>query len=168
MTKAPDIEENIVVKGAANLTGTAGEHYVAYKLSCLGLIAALPRGGAMGIDVLVSNEDGSRTLAVQVKTTDWAMRTRGRGKDKVPFELQFPLGYKSAKIDNPSLVFAFVDLRGIRTETMPDVYLVPATFVSAHCQPWIEDAKMVRFHIGIDKLTEFKNAWNLVTEMFEA
>src|SRR5689334_8212230 len=110
------------LRGASNLTAAAGEHYVAYKLSCMGFIAALPRGGSMGIDILVSNSDGSRTLAIQVKTTNWAMRTRGRGQNKAPYELQFPLGYKSAKINNPNLIFAFVDLHGLQGATQPDVY----------------------------------------------
>jgi len=151
-------------KGASNLTAAAGEHYVAYKLSCLGLIAALPRGGAMGIDILVSNSDGSRTMAIQVKSTDWAMRTRGRGQSKAAFELQFPLGYKSAKIDNPNLVFAFVDLRGIKSEVEPDVYLIPAKFVCEFCRPWVETVKMVRLHIEIERLSTFKNNWNPVIE----
>jgi len=148
------------------LTGAAGEHFIAYKLSCLGLVAALPRGGSMGVDVLVSSVDGSKTLAIQVKTTDWAMRTRGRGDKKEPYELQFPLGYKSAKLDNPNLVFAFVDLRGtFNAELQPDVYLVPATFVCTFCRDWVDQVKMVRLHIGIEKLSEFKNNWSGIESM---
>ena len=146
-----------------NLTGAAGEHFVVYKLSSLGLVAALPRAGATGVDVLVSNSDGSRTVAIQVKTTDNAVRTRGRGTAKVPFQLQFPLGYKCAKIDNPELLFAFVDLRdSFDHSTQPDVYLVPAPFVNDYCQPWVESVALVRLHIDIAAMQPFKNAWEIV------
>lgn len=153
-------------KVPSNLTGTAGEHFIAYRLSCLGLVAALPRGGALGVDVLVSNQDGSKTLSIQVKTTDWAMRTRGRGANKVPFELQFPLGRKSGKINNDNLVFAFVDLKGIDNfDTQPDVYLVPSSVVFAYCNSWVDHVKMVRFHIEISRMEEYKNNWSLVQKM---
>ena len=59
------------------LTGTAGEHYVAFKLSSLGYVAALAREGSPTVDILVSNLEGSKTLAIQVKTTEWATRDRG-------------------------------------------------------------------------------------------
>lgn len=152
----------------SNLTGTAGEHFIAYRVSCLGLVAALPRGGALGVDVLVSNQDGSKTLAIQVKTTDWAMRTRGRGKNKEPYELQFPLGYKSAKLDNPNLLFAFVDLKRLDDfKEQPDVYLLPSHVVFDHCKSWIDRAKMVRLHIEIKKISKYKNDWSLVRQMID-
>ena len=86
----------------------------------------------MGLDILVSNQEGTRTVAIQVKTTDWAVRERGRGDARAPHELQFPLGFKAAKIDNPNLIFAFFDLRGIGSDDSPDVYLVPSDFVCDH------------------------------------
>ncbi len=63
----------------SKLIGTAGEHYVAYKLSCFGFIAAMPRDGSPTVDILASNLEANKTLAIQVKTTDWATRDRGRG-----------------------------------------------------------------------------------------
>lgn len=117
----------------------------------------------MGVDVLVSHAEGTRTLAIQVKTTEWAMRLKGRGQDKVPHQIQFPLGYKAAKINNPNLIFAFVDLRGLLDDGLaPDVYLVPADYVCRHCADWVDDAKMVRLHIGLTDMEPFKNAWELV------
>jgi hypothetical protein len=117
----------------------------------------------MGVDVLVSSPDGTRTLAIQVKTTEWALRLRGRGEQKVPFQLQFPLGYKAAKIDSENLLFAFVDLKGLDDDSLvPDVYLVPADYVMRHCAEWVEEAKMVRLHIGIEEMEPFKNNWDSV------
>ncbi len=118
----------------------------------------------MGVDVLVSNSDGSQTLAIQVKTTNWATRQRGRGDQKQPFQLQFPLGYKSAKIDNPRLLYAFVDLLSNGDGVCPDVYIVPAQFVFNHCEAWVDKVKLVRFHIPIEELAPFKNNWSLIAE----
>ncbi len=128
----------------SKLTGTAGEHFVAYKLSCLGYIAAMSREGSPTVDILVSNLDGSRTIAIQVKTTGWATRTRGRGTGKRPYELQFPLGYKSAKTKGDNFVFAFVDLNGLDSEKEPDIYIVPSDFVFTYSEPWVDKVKMVR------------------------
>jgi hypothetical protein len=79
------------------LVCAAGEHFVAYQLSSRGYIAALTREGTNAVDILVSNLNATRTVVVQVKTTTFAMRTRGRGSEKRPYELQFPLGYNSAR-----------------------------------------------------------------------
>jgi hypothetical protein len=61
------------------LIAAAGEYFVAYKLSCLGYLAAPVRLGSPATDLLASTLDGGRTVAIQVKTTGWAERTRGRG-----------------------------------------------------------------------------------------
>ena len=42
-------------KRATTLTGAAGEHYVAYKLSLLGFPTALTRGGSPVIDLMVGD-----------------------------------------------------------------------------------------------------------------
>jgi len=144
------------------LAGAAGEYYVAYKISTLGLVAALPRAGTNGVDILVSNVNGSRTVAIQVKTTDWAERTRGRGANKRIHELQFPLGLKAASMSSPDLYFAFVDLRGVEwVEEQPVVYLVPSSFVADCCRPRVQEGHwpMPRFHIAIERLEPFRNQW---------
>jgi hypothetical protein len=148
----------------SKLTGSAGEHFVAYRLSCLGFIAALPREGSPSVDILASNTGGDRTVAIQVKSTEWASRTRGRGVNKQVAELQFPLGHHSAKTTGENLVFAFVDLRGLGTDAQPDVYLVPSQIVHDHCKSWVDNSKMVRLHIGIEHMQEFKNNWSLISK----
>ena len=107
------------------LVATAGEHYVAYVLACRGFTAALVRQGAPTIDILPSSLDGSKTIGIQVKTTEWAVRTRGRGKEKKPFQLQFPLGYRAIEDAAPNTVVCFVDLRGLDCAERPNVYVVP-------------------------------------------
>ena len=81
----------------SKIVASAGEHYVAYVLSNLGYIAALVRAGSPAIDLLVASTDGINTVGIQIKTTENALRTRGRGKEKTPYELQFPLGHKAVE-----------------------------------------------------------------------
>lgn len=68
----------------SQLTGVSGVHYVAAYLSFLGFHAVPTTRNVQGPDLLVSTLDGSTTLSVQVKTTNWAERTRGRGQSKKP------------------------------------------------------------------------------------
>lgn len=51
------------------LIGVAGEYYVAAELSRRGYLAAITLRNSDGVDILVSNLDGDKTTAVQVKTT---------------------------------------------------------------------------------------------------
>jgi hypothetical protein len=115
----------------------------------MGYVAALPREGSPSVDIFVSNQAGDKIAAIQVKTTEWAKRKRGRGNNRHFGEYQFPLGPHSAKSNGNHLFFAFVDLKiGDPVTAHPDVYIVPSSFVFDHCQPWVDKAKMVRFHIN--------------------
>lgn len=144
----------------SKLTATSGEHYVAYAVSSLGYIAALVREGSPTIDLLASNIRGSKTVGIQVKTTAWAIRTRGRGKSKTPYELQFPLGHKAIENAVPSLIFCFVDLNDLDPTTLPDVYVVPAKvlleeFQGVNIRQW----PYFRLHWQIEHFSPFKNNW---------
>lgn len=111
------------------LVAAAGEHYVAYKLSCLGFLAALVRQGSPATDLLASSLDGARTVAIQVKTTNWAQRTRGRGTGKVLHHLEFPLGHAAVERASPKLIFCFVDLLANQPNRPPDIYVVSASVI---------------------------------------
>lgn len=144
----------------SKIIGGAGEHYIAYVLSCFGYIPALVREGSPTIDLLVSDLLGSKTLAVQVKTTEYAKRTRGRGSNKKPYELQFPLGHKSIEKAAPELVFCFVDLNTLNPEFKPDVYVIPATVFIQHYEGKnIRQHKWLRLHWTVERMEPFKNNW---------
>jgi len=67
-----------MAKRATTLTGAAGEHYVAYKLSAMGYPTALTRGGSPVIDLMVGDLSGNGSVSIQVKTrTAPAVFTRG-------------------------------------------------------------------------------------------
>jgi hypothetical protein len=140
---------------SSQLTGTAGEHFVVYQLSCLRFIAALPRAGAKGVDVLVTNEDGSKSLTLQVKTTGSAIRHLKSRTE----ELQFPLG-DSWKLNSRNLFFTFVDLRVSSTLVkQPDVYIIPSKIVHGWCKSWAEKKRLVRLHKPVDEMEPYKNNW---------
>jgi len=51
------------------LSGIAGEYYVAAELSRRGYLAAITLRNSDGVDILVSNIDGDKLFSIQVKTT---------------------------------------------------------------------------------------------------
>lgn len=48
--------------------GVAGEYFVAAELSRRGYIASITLRNTRGVDILVSNRDASKSVAIQVKT----------------------------------------------------------------------------------------------------
>lgn len=95
------------------LTGSAGEHYVLYRLHREGILAAQSPAGARDADVLVFDEQGHGTR-VQVKT-----RTHGADGG-------WHMSLKHERIRDPGLVYAFVDLQ----PDPPVVYVVPSGAVA--------------------------------------
>ena len=143
-------------------TGTAGVYYVMYQLAARGFHASCTHGNAPYLDILVSSEDGERSLAIQVKATEYALRHRGRGEQRQPHHLEFPLGHKAAKLSRPGVLFAFVDLAS-GPEGGPTVYLVPSDEVAKFCAPWVDSVPMVRFHPPVEWLTPYREAWDQVS-----
>ena len=143
----------------SKLTATAGEHFVVYALSRLGYIAAVVREGSQSIDILASTTDGSNTVGIQVKTTTWAERTRGRGAAKILAELQFPLGHHAVEVSD-RIIFCFVDLRGDSFDSIPDVYVVPAKIIKQeYAGVDVRQWSFFRLHRPIDWMTPYKNNW---------
>jgi hypothetical protein len=51
------------------LAGVTGEYYVAAELSRRGYIASISLRNTRGMDILATNQDGTRSVTIQVKTT---------------------------------------------------------------------------------------------------
>jgi hypothetical protein len=51
------------------LVGVAGEYYVAAELSRRGFVASISLRNTRGMDILATNQDGTRSVTIQVKTT---------------------------------------------------------------------------------------------------
>ncbi len=152
----------------SKIVASAGEHYVAYVLSNLGYIAALVRAGSPAIDLLVASTDGINTVGIQIKTTENALRTRGRGKEKTPHELQFPLGHKAVEDAIPGIIFCFVDLRGFDPQNTPDVYVIPSeVLIDLFKGIDIRQYSYFRLHRPIEWMEEYKNNWQPFTSALE-
>lgn len=142
-------------------TGTAGVYYVMYQLGARGFHASGTMGNAPYLDILVSSEDGERSLALQVKTTEHAMRHRGRGDQRKEHHLEFPLGPKAAKLNRPGVMFAFVDM-AILSNKQVAVYLVPSGKVQEYCAAWVDTVAMVRFHPPVEWMKPYREAWDQI------
>ena len=143
------------------LTGVAGVHFVASYLAYLGFHAVPTTRNVAGPDVLVSALNGARSLALQVKSTVWAMRTRGRGGNKKPHHYEWDIGWGSAKINLPKVFFTLVDLKDF-TE-LPDVFVVPSRIIFEYFEgsdptEW----RRARYHPEIDEIERYKNNWKLL------
>lgn len=132
--------------------GTAGVYHVMCELSRRGFRAAATHGNAPNFDILVCGSDGNRSAMIQVKSTTSAKRGR-KGE-----RLDFPLGYKAAKMRRSDVYVAFVDFQG-SLELKPDVYLVPSEELFSWCQGWIDQRvySVIRLQIDAVQMEPFKN-----------
>ena len=149
-------------KRSSQLTGVAGVHYVASYLNYLGFHAVPTTRNVPGPDLLVSNLKGSSSISLQVKTTIWAMRTRGRGDSKKPHHHEWDIGWSSAKLNYPGLFFALVDLQGF--QNLPEVFIVPSRvifryFKGGDPETWLR----ARYHPLVPDISQYKNNWKLIT-----
>ena len=95
------------------LTGMTGVYLVAAQLSRRGFVVSPTSRSAHGVDLLASSPNGSRTLAIEVKTN---ART---------FNFWL-LGMKAKEIKAPHLFYVFVNLR----KDSEEYVIVPSRIVS--------------------------------------
>jgi hypothetical protein len=153
-----------MAKHSSVLTGTAGVYHVASQLAIRGFHAAVTYGNAPSVDILVGLADGAATLSLQVKTSRWALRTRGRGKSKQPHHYEWSVGEKSAKLKHEDLFFAFVDLK-LWMEQLPDIFIVPSKVVVDDFKSGISAGYVIKRWIWkpwVEKVTPYKNNWDVL------
>lgn len=140
---------------------------MASKLAAEGFHAAPTFGNAPSVDILVGLPDGAATLSLQVKTTMHATRTKGRGEDKHWDHYEWDLGTKSAKLNQPGLFFAFVNLKGMKDD-MPDVFIVPSQIIHDRFQRQLEKRQSrLRWHPKIETAGPFKNNWGILRDYLQ-
>jgi hypothetical protein len=89
------------------------------------------------VDVVASNFDGSRLLALQVKTARWAHRPKRYGHEL----REWDVSARSVGRFSETLWYAFVDLQERVPERSPKVFFVPSRWVGSFVkQEW--DRKM--------------------------
>lgn len=151
-------------KRSGILVGTAGVYFVASQLAVKGFHAAPTFGNAPNVDILTGLPDGAATVSIQVKTTWRALRMRGRGTNKQPHHYEWDVGPKSARLNQPDLFFAFVDLKGGGTE-MPDVFIVPSQIIYKTFEKYFETGvSRWRWHPRIEVALLYKNNWSILEQ----
>lgn len=144
-----------------SLIGAAGVYFVAARLNAMGLQCAPTFGNVPSVDVLVSNIDGSAMISLQVKTTGYALRERGRGEDRKPHHYEWDIGWKSARLNIPNLFFALVDLKDF--VELPDVFVVPSKIIAAYFEGGDPEVwRRARYHEIIEELSPYKNNWDII------
>jgi|HubBroStandDraft_6_1064221.scaffolds.fasta_scaffold44833_3 hypothetical protein len=103
----------------SSLLGAAGEHYVLCQLLRRGYIAALAPLGVPNADILITDIDGQRLVAIQVKTR------RNIGSDK-----GWHMKPKHETLVSPTLFYCFVDF-GDGLEDRTKTHVVPSAVVAA-------------------------------------
>ena len=69
------------------------------------------------------------------------------------------MGLKSARLNQPDLFFAFVDLKGGGTE-MPDVFIVPSEVIYNTLKKYFETGvSRWRWHPRVEVALPYKNNW---------
>jgi hypothetical protein len=145
------------------VTGTAGEHFVAYCLAKRGLLPALTRGGSPSVDILVASQDGGSTVAIQVKTSSWARREYKRKKETNYW--LWDVGAKALTRKGERLLYAFVDLRdGAPDNCGPTVFIVPSEKVCEQIKP---EHTRYMFWIPEGQEAQYKERWDLITDLLE-
>jgi hypothetical protein len=136
----------------------AGEYFVAAELTKRGYIASITLRNTKGVDILCSNSDASKSVAVQVKTN------RGSKRDWV-------LNVKSESYYADNLYYVFVNLND--NEKSPDYFIVSSVEVAKHTKEthatWLStpgrdgkahnDSTMRKFS---DPEEKYLNRWDLL------
>ena len=104
-------------RAAYNITGVAGEYFVAAELSRRGWIATLTLKNTPNIDVIATTPDGLRTVNIQVKTRSVKNRAGWILTKKI-----------ESLVPGENFYIAFVDLKG--HDAKPDYYLIPRNLFS--------------------------------------
>jgi len=149
---------------ASTLTGAAGEHFIAYRLSAMGYPVALTRGGSPTVDLMVGNLTGEETVSVQVKTSSGARREYKRKPENNHWE--WPVGKRAMDLQGKSIFYAFVDLKwDDDNTTMPDVFIVPSKIVAEtfNDPTW----SMYVFWIMDKDKEQYFERWELITKRLD-
>lgn len=99
------------------LVGVSGEYFVAAELSRRGFVASISLRNTRGIDILATNESASRSVTIQVKTSQRSKPT-------------WLLSEKSETIASSDHFYVFVLLNGLRD--VPSYFVVPSETVASY------------------------------------
>ena len=97
------------------ITGVAGEYFVAAELSHRGYIASITLRNTQGIDLLASDQNAQRQVAIQVKTNQHNKR-------------EWILNSKAEELASDSFFYVFVNFG--KADYPPEYFIVPSKEVA--------------------------------------
>jgi Holliday junction resolvase-like predicted endonuclease len=163
MVSAEEIPMDDNLRAVYNITGVAGEYFVAAELSRRGWIATLTLKNTPNIDVIATKPDDLRSINIQVKTR--SIRNRAGWILTRKIETLMP---------GENFYLAFVDLKGLSEE--PDYYLIPrnefSTWIAERHSQWLATpGRSGRAHVDnpirafdkpqFDLFEKYHNNWNI-------
>ena len=104
-------------KVSSILTGVAGEYFAAAELSRRGYVASITLRNTKGIDIIATNEEGSKTINIQVKTS--GLKTRG-----------WILNKKAEEMTDENMFYILVRLTAL--DKRPFFHIIPSADVAHH------------------------------------
>jgi len=119
------------MRGQSQFVGSAGQYYVVYCLTVRGIHAAITLGNVPDVDIVAASNDGSRLLAIQVKTSQRAYRANRYGHEL----REWYVGSGAAGRWSEGLWYAFVDLQAHEAAWKPTVFIVPSIWVGNFVKP---------------------------------
>ena len=117
-------------------------------------------GNVPDVDILLGSADGTKQLALQVKTSRYAHRQRRYG-----YELrEWDVGASALAKSKVSLWYAFVDLQETEASNWnPTVFLVPSSWVAAFVR---EECVRKMYLLRSELWTSCEQRWDRVEGFF--
>ncbi len=140
-----------------NFIGEAGEYFVAYKLSRRGLYVGLTLGNMPNIDLLLSSNNGLKSISIQIKTSQRAYRKKRYGSEGYEWDANKNVIGRSS-VD---FWYVFVDFKG-EYEEKPDVYIIPSKWVSEFVLP---DFTRYMYFLPKEAADLTRNRWDFLEKV---
>lgn len=150
---------SILSKGRSQFIGASGQFYVAHQLTKRFIHASITIGNAPSVDIIAAKENGSKSISIQVKTSQDAYRRSRYGREGCEWDV----GAGVIEKISSNLWYALVDLK-LGSENEPDVYIVPSLWVGDFVKAdW--SRKMYFLPSSAWELT--KNKWGLISSCLD-
>lgn len=153
-----NINNKVTSELTSLLSGVAGEYFVAAELSRRGYLASITLRNTKGVDILCSNADATKTVAIQVKNNRRSNR-------------EWVVNQKAESFFADNHFYIFVNLHDDKQQ--PDYFIVPSKTVATHVKEtyaaWLAaSGKGGRAHVDTtmrkftDLNEEYKDHWELL------
>lgn len=146
-------------KGRSQFIGASGQFYVVHQLTKRFIHASITVGNAPSVDIIAAKADGSKSISIQVKTSQGAYRRSRYGREGCEWDVGAGVIGKVS----PNLWYALVDLK-LGSEKEPDVYIVPSLWVGDFVK---SDWSRKMYFLPSSAWELSKNKWELISSFLD-